>query len=128
MASMTDFLEDKLRDHVLRNIPYTSPAAVYLRLFTPATTDAGGGTEVAGGSYTGKLVAFAAGGAGSGAADNSAPVDFTNMPATTVTHAALFDAAVGGNMLLHAALTASKTTNAGDTLTFAVGDIDAVFA
>lgn len=125
---MTDYLEDKLRDHVLRHVAYTSPAAVYLRLFTTATSDAGGGTEVTGGSYTGQAVTFQAGGAGSGAADNSAVVTFANMPACTVTHAAIFDAATGGNMLLHAALPASKTVNAGDSLTFAIGDIDAVFA
>lgn len=127
MASMTDYLEDNLRDHVLRGIAYTSPAAVFLRLFTTATTDAGGGTEVTGGSYTGKVVAFAAGSAGSGAADNSAAIDFTNMPAVTVTHAAIYDAAVAGNMLLHAPLSSPKTVGAGDTLSFAVGDIDVIF-
>lgn len=125
---MTDHLEDKLRDHVLRNVAYTSPATVYLALFTTATTDAGGGTEVVGGSYARQAVAFTAGAAGSGAADNTAAETFVNMPAATVTHAALFDAVSGGNMLLHAALTTPKTVAAGDTLTFAAGDIDAVFA
>lgn len=125
---MTDYLEDKLRDHVLRGIAYTAPATVYLRLFTTATTDAGGGTEVAGGSYTGKAVAFAAGAAGSGAADNTGAVSFTNMPGATVTHGALFDAATGGNMLLHAELSTPKTVTAGDSITFAVGDVDAIFA
>lgn len=125
---MTDYLEDKLRDHVLRNIAFTSPTTVYLALFTTATTDAGGGTEVTGGSYARQAVAFTAGAAGSGAADNTAAESFSNMPAATVTHAALFDAVTGGNMLLHAPLTTPKTTNAGDTLTFAIGDVDAVFA
>lgn len=128
MASMTDYLEDALRDHVLRNTAYTSPTTVYLALFTSATDDAGGGTEVTGGSYARQAVTFAAGAAGSGAADNSSDVSFTNMPAATVTHAALFDASSGGNMLMHAALSSSKTTNSGDTLTFATGDVDAVFA
>lgn len=128
MSSMTDYLEDKLRDHVLRNVAYTSPTTVYLALFTTATTDAGGGTEVAGGSYARQAVAFAAGGAGTGAADNSADESFSNMPAATVTHAALFDASSGGNMLLHAALTTPKTVGAGDLLTFAAGDVDALFA
>ena len=125
---MTDYLEDKLRDHTLRGIAWPSPPAVYLRLFTTATTDAGGGTEVAGGSYTGQAVAFQAGAAGSGAGDNPAAVSFANMPGATVTHAALFDAAAGGNMLMHAPLTSPKTVPAGDTLTFAAGDVDALFA
>lgn len=128
MSSMTDYLEDKLRDHVLRNIAYASPATVYLALFSTATTDAGAGTEVAGGSYARQAVAFSAGGAGTGAADNTAAESFSNMPAVTVTHAALFDASTGGNMLFHGPLSASKTANAGDTLTFDAGDIDAIFA
>lgn len=128
MASMTDYLEDKLRDHVLRNVAYTSPPTVYLALFTTATTDAGGGTEVTGGSYARQAVAFSIGAAGSGAADNTAAESFVNMPACTVTHAALVDALTGGNKLLHAPLTSPKTVGAGDTLSFAIGDIDAVFA
>jgi hypothetical protein len=125
---MTDYLEDKLRDHVLRNIAFTSPATVYLALFTTATTDAGGGTEVVGGSYARQAVAFSAGAAGTGAAENTAVESFSNMPAATVTHAALFDASSGGNMLLHAPLTSPKTVGAGDVLTFAAGDLDAVFS
>lgn len=125
---MTDYLEDKVRDHVLRGIAYASPPTVYLALFTTATTDAGGGTEVAGGSYARQAVAFAAGAAGSGAADNSAAETFPNMPAVTVTHAALYDAIVGGNMLLHAPLSSPKTVGAGDALNFPIGDVDAIFA
>lgn len=128
MASMTDYLEEKLRDHVLRNVSYTSPATVYLALFTTATSDAAPGTEVVGGSYARQAVTFAAGGAGSGAADNSGAVTFANMPEATVTHAAIFDASTGGNMLLHAPLTTPKTTGPGDSLIFAAGDIDVVFA
>ena len=128
MASMTDYLEGKLRDHVLRNVAFTSPTTVYLALFTTATSDAGGGTEVSGGSYARQAVAFTAGAAGSGAADNTDPETFSNMPAVTVTHAALFDALTGGNMLMHAPLSAPKTVNAGDSLIFAAGDVDAVFA
>lgn len=125
---MTDYLEDALRDHVLRNTAYTSPGTVYLALFSTATTDAGGGTEATGGSYARQAVTFGAGGSGTGAADNSGTVTFDNMPAGTWTHGALFDASSAGNMLFHAPLTASKTTGAGDSIDFDPGDIDAVFA
>jgi len=125
MASMTDYLENKLRDHTLRNIAYTSPTTVYQGLFTTATTDAGGGTEVTGGSYARQAVAFGAGSAGE--ASSTAVVSYASMPGVTVTHSALFDALSGGNMLLHAQLTAPKTVAAGATLQFPVGDIDATF-
>lgn len=126
MASASDYLESKLRDHVLRNITYTSPATVYMAVYSVAPTDAGGGTEAVGGSYARKSVAFAAGGA-AGEATNSAAVDYPNMPAGTWVAAGLFDALSAGNLLLWALLTASKTTLAGETLSFAAGDIDAAF-
>ena len=40
----------------------------------------------------------------------------------------IFDAASSGNLLWHGALTASKTVADGDTLTFAVGNIDLTMA
>lgn len=124
MSSMTDFFENKVIDHLLRNQSYTPPATVYLALFTTATTDAGGGTEVTGGSYARQACALSA--ASGGASSNSSTISFTNMPACTVTHAALMDASTSGNMLLHGALAASKTVSAGETLSFAAGDVDVV--
>lgn len=122
MAAISDYLENALINEVLRNVGYTPAATVYLALFTTATTDAGGGTEATGGSYARQAITFSA--ASGGATSNSGAVSFTNMPAVTITHAAIMDASTSGNMLFHGALTASKTVGAGDTLTFAVGDID----
>src|SRR5690242_17769078 len=118
MGDMTTYLKNKLRDHVLRNTAYASPPDLFLRLYTDATDDDGGGTEVAGGSYVGQPVTFDAT-ATPGGSENDAPVSFVNMPAATVTHAALHDDDVAGNMLKHKALAAPKTVEAGDTLTFA---------
>jgi hypothetical protein len=36
---------------------------------------------------------------------------------------AIFDAAVGGNMLAHAALSSSKTIDNGDTVIFEIGNL-----
>jgi hypothetical protein len=121
--SMTDYLEDALAGHVLLATGYTSPATVYLALFTSPTSDAGGGTEVTG--YTRQAVDFDAG--ATGEAVSATDVTFAAMPAVTVTHAALFDASTAGNMLLHAALSAAKTMTAGADLVFEAGDIDSTF-
>lgn len=123
MGDMTTYLKNKLRDHVLRGIAYTPPASIEMRLYTSATTDAGGGTEVVGGSYVGQTVTFAV--VTDGQVDNSAGVSYVDMPADTITNAALHDES--GNMLLHGPLVAPRTTSAGDTLTFAASDIDAIF-
>lgn len=126
MAALSDYLEAALLNEVLRNVGYTPPATVYLALFTSATTDAGGGTEVTGGSYARQAVTFSA--PSGGATENSGAITFTNLPAAAITHAALMDALTAGNMLFHGALNTPRTVGAGDSLTFAVGDIDASLA
>jgi len=124
MAEFTDYLEDKIIDHMLRNQSYTPPATIYLALFTAAPSDAGGGTEVTGGSYARQAVTLSA--ASGGASANSADITFPAATADwgTVTHVALMDALSGGNMLMHTPLDASKTVNNGDTFKINAGDLD----
>ena len=120
-GNLTNYLENKLLDHFLGTTAYTRPT-VYVGLFTVAPGDAGGGTEVTGGSYARQTAAFSA--ASSGATSNSGNIDFTGMPAATTVAIALFDASTSGNMLVHGTLTTNKTTDAGDTLRIATGDLD----
>ena len=120
-GNLTNYLENKLLDHFLGTTAYTMPT-VYVGLFTVAPGDAGGGTEVTGGSYARQTAAFSA--ASSGATSNSGNIDFTGMPAATTVAIAIFDASTSGNMLVHGTLTVNKTTDAGDTLRIATGDLD----
>ena len=120
-GNLSNYLENKLLDHFLGTTSYTMPT-VYVALFTVAPNDAGGGTEVTGGSYARQTAAFSA--AASGATSNSGNIDFTGMPACTTVAIALFDNSTGGNMLLWGTLTTNKTTDAGDTLRIATGDLD----
>ena len=124
MAEFTDFMENKIIDHMLRNQAYTPPSTVYVALFTSATSDAGGGTEVSGGSYARQAVTLGA--ASGGASENSADITFPTATADwgTITHVALMDALTGGNMLMHSPLDASKTVNNGDTFKINAGDLD----
>ena len=121
-GNLTDYLENKLLDHFLGTTAYTSPAAVYVGLFTVAPSDAGGGTEVTGGSYARQAATFTS--AASGATSNDTNIDFTGMPATTTVAIGIFDDVASGNMLLYGTLTTNKTTDAGDTLRIATGDLD----
>lgn len=128
MASLTDYAEKKLLDHLLGTASFTQPT-VYVALFTAAPDDTGGGTEVSGGSYArqGGLSFDAAtgSGAGSSTADNSNAITFPQATAGwgTVTHFALFDAASGGNMLAWGALSSNKTVQSGDTPEFSAGSL-----
>jgi hypothetical protein len=121
-GNLSNYLENKLIDHFLGTTTYTKPSAVYVALYTVAPNDAGGGTEVTGGSYARQTATFTA--ASSGATSNDANIDFTGMPAATVVAIGVFDALTSGNLLLHGTLTTNKTTDAGDTLRIATGDLD----
>jgi hypothetical protein len=123
MAGFSDYLEDELLDHVLSNAAFTSPTTVYCALYTAAPSDAGGGTEVTGGSYAREAISFGA--ASSGSASNDTAVTFTTATASwgTVTHVGIFDASTAGNLLAWAALGTSKAIGIDDTANFAIGDI-----
>jgi len=128
-GSKSDYLENKLLDHVLGGADYTRPATVYVALYTVAPTDAGGGTEVSGGAYarvavTNNATNFPA--ASGGAKSNGTEIIFPEATASwgTVVALAILDAAAAGNFLYWADLTTSKAIASGDTAKFAVGDLD----
>lgn len=140
MAAMSDYLENKIVDWLLRGQTFTPPTSVYVGLFTAAPTDAGGGTEVSGNAYARVAIASSlANWAGtqaaasttastgtSGTTSNNGAVNFpTPTPSGwgTVVAFGLFDALTAGNLLFYGNLTVSKTINAGDTVTFAAASL-----
>jgi hypothetical protein len=125
---MSNYLEDALINATLRNTTYTSPATVYVGLFTTDPTDAGTGTEVTGGSYTRKAITFGA--PSNGVSVNSVAVEFDQATANwgTVTHFGILDASTSGNLLYHGALTASKVIDDGDVFKFAISAVSVTLA
>jgi hypothetical protein len=123
VAGFSDYYENKVIDHMLRNQAFTPPSTVYVGLYTAAPTDAGGGTEVSGGSYARQAVTLAA--ASAGATQNSADITFPTATADwgTIVAAGLFDASTAGNLLAWNNLTASKTVNNGDTFKIVAGSL-----
>jgi hypothetical protein len=121
-GNLSNYLENKVLDHILGTTTYTKPAAVYVALYTAAPSDTGGGTEVSGGSYARQVATFTA--ASSGATSNTANIDFNNMPACTVVAVGIFDSITTGNLLVWGTLTANKALDAGDILRIASGDLD----
>lgn len=122
MGAFSDYLEDKIVEHFLRNNAVASPVAVYLALFQSDPGEATGGTETAYTNYARQASTWTAKDA-SGQTKNSATVTFPangNAAASVaITHAAIYDAAVGGNRLLYGPLAATKTLEVGDVLSFA---------
>jgi hypothetical protein len=125
MAELSNYLENKLLDHVLRNISYTSPTTVFVGLFTADPTDAGTGTEVSGGSYARQIISVTT--ATGGIVTSSADVTFPQCTASwgTVSHIGLLDALSSGNLLMHTALTTSRSIETGDVLKISTGSLTA---
>ena len=129
MAGFTDYLEDKVLDHVFGGSSYSAPGTLHVGLFTSAPSDTGGGTEVSGGSYARKsMPAMTV--SGTTQATNGAAVEFVTATGSwgTITHTGIFDASSSGNLLCWAALSASKVVASGDVIRFDAGDLDVTLA
>jgi hypothetical protein len=120
---MSNYLENALINATLRNTSYTSPAAVYVGLYTSDPGEGNTGTEVSGGSYARTAVTF--GSPSNGVSTNSASVTFPTATGTwgTVTHVGILDATTSGNLLYYTALDASKSIASGDVFTISTGNL-----
>ena len=123
MAEFSNYLENKILDHVLKNVSYTSPTTVYVGLFTTDPTDAGTGTEVSGGSYARQVLSVTT--ASGGIVTSSGDVTFPQATANwgTISHIGILDALTSGNLLMHTPLTTSKTIETGDILKISSGNL-----
>lgn len=128
MAEMSNYLENALINATLRNTSYTSPAVVYLALYTNDPTDADTGTEVTGNGYVRQSITFGA--PSNGVSTNSAAIEFPQATGSfgTVTHVGIRDALTAGNLLYHTPLDASKTIATGDVFRVASGSLSVSFA
>ena len=128
MAEMSNYLENALINATLRNTSYTSPATVYVALYTTDPTDADTGTEVSGNGYARQSVTFGA--PSNGVSTNSGAVEFPQATGSwgTVAYIGLRDASSGGNLLYHTVLDASKTINTGDVFRISVGNLSVTLA
>jgi hypothetical protein len=122
-VSFSNYLENKVLDHVFGGVAYTAPTTLYVGLFTSNPGETGSGTEVSGGSYARQTIAFTVTGS---QASNTAAVEFPTATASwgTITFAAIYDALSGGNLLAYGALTTSKTIDNGDVFRIPTGDFD----
>ena len=128
MAEFSNFLENALINAVLRNTTYTSPATVYVSLYTSDPTDADTGTEVSGGSYARTSATFDA--PSNGVTQNSADITFPTATGSwgTVSHIGIHDASTAGNLLFHTPLDTSKTIDSGDIFKIETGNLTVTLA
>lgn len=117
--SLSNYLEGAVLDHIFNLSPLTAPS-LYVALSTADPgEDASGLAEPAGNGYA--RVAAASWARTNSRVSNSAAVQFPEATGAwgTITHFAVMDAAVAGNLLYKGALSPSRDVNSGDTLFFA---------
>jgi hypothetical protein len=132
MGSFSNYLENKILEHIIGKTAYTMPTA-YLALCTADPTDAGTGAsmnEVSNSNGYARVATSGAdwGAAASGAIANAVEKSFSEASGSwgTPTHFAILDSGTygAGNMLVHGSITTPKAIASGDTPKFAIGELD----
>ncbi len=126
MGSFSNYLENKILDHVFKTASFTVPTNIYVALSTADPTDSGGSIAEPSGNAYARTACNTWDAASGGAIANTGAVTFPTATGSwgTITHFALFDASTAGNMLAHGSLAVSKAITTGDTPKFNAGDID----
>jgi hypothetical protein len=137
MSAASNYLENKVLDHVLKysTAPFTAPSTLYVALFKNTSGNAATNLEAgtltdeiatAGGTlYARQTITFAT--ASSGSSATNATVTFPTAGANwgTITHVAIMDGgtAGAGNVLFWGAVTTTKTIDTGDTFSISSGNL-----
>ena len=127
MGGFSNYWEDKILNHIFDKDHYT-PSTIYVALSTAdPLDDASGFAEPTGNAYA-RVETSASdwNTASGGSLDNANNIIFPKATGSwgTITHFALFDAATGGNMLAHGALSQSKAIDSSYTAIFDPGDLN----
>ena len=137
MSAASNYLENKVLDHVLRVTSYSQPAGLWLALFNNTSGSAAANleagtltdeTSTSGTAYARKAVTFAAASSGSSATSATVTFDAATANWGTITHVAVMDAETSGNVLFYGAVTTSKTIETGDTFQVSSGNLTVALA
>ncbi len=132
MSAASNYLENKVLDHVLTATSYTAPGTRYLALFNNTSGNAAANLEAgtltdevstSGTAYGRKAVTFAAASSGTSATNATVTFDAATANWGTITHVAVMDASTSGNVLFWGAVTTSKTIETGDTFQVSSGNL-----
>ncbi len=125
MTAFSNYLENALVNHVLRNTPLTTPGTnVWIALYKSDPTDADAGTEVTGGSYQRKqCTAWDAPANGVTKNTNDIVFDTATSDWGTITHIGVRDAQTNGNLMFFCPLNTSKAVSINDTFKIPAGQL-----
>lgn len=122
MANFSDYLEEALINHVLKNSAFSSPETVYAGIVSSDGSD----TEMEAGTLTNEITAYTGNRKaisfgditqvdGKATITNSSVIDFEDMPSVTVKYVIICDSTTSGNILIWAPLNTSAVVESGNT-------------
>ncbi|WAJ26834.1 phage tail fiber protein [Antarcticirhabdus aurantiaca] len=117
MSAFSNYMEQAICNWLRGTAMPAAPAALYVGLFNGSPTDTGsGGSEVTTQIRAAGRMAAAFAAPANSEIRNSAVVNFGSAASgTTISHFGVFDAASGGNLLMHGALTDGAMTVGAQT-------------
>ncbi|AZO93561.1 hypothetical protein [Halocella sp. SP3-1] len=130
MANISNYLEEKILNHIFNGITYNSPITIYLGLVNDIATD----TELEEGDLTNEITAYSGDrkvisftgvtqADGKATIENDTSIDFVDMPVTNVKYAIVCDSTTGGNILYWCPATNVREVFAGDTYRIPAGGL-----
>ena len=134
MAALSNYLENALVNHVLRNTALTTPGtSIYvglIKFYESSKLEAGTLTQEASSGAYARVQVTAWDAPSNGATQNTSAVTFPTATADwgMVAGVIIADAATSGNVLLHGTLTAARDVKNGDVFKFNAGDLDITFS
>lgn len=131
MSALSDYLENKWLDHLLKATAYSKPTTLYFALFTADPGESSNTGELSGNGYTRAAVTNNNASfpqcsiTGTPTKANAVVVQFPTASAAwgIVTHWAAYDASSGGNMIIHGALASQRRVASGDAPRIGIGEI-----
>ena len=132
MSAASNYLEEALLNHVLRNEELTSPTEVYVGIVDDNATE----EDLEDGDLTNEITEYDGDRKsvtfteptqieGKATVENNVEVVFENMPEVTINYVIITDDPTkgSGNILYHSVPDDIKTSNQGDTVRFLEGEI-----
>ena len=129
MGSLSNYVENKILDHILKTSNFIQPSNLYIGLSTSDPLDNGSGiSEPSGNGYlrvnhnTWDITV-------NRSTENTGTITFPGATGSwgTVTHFFISDNSTGGNLIGHGELSTSRTIGVGDNPSFIDGSIDVSF-
>jgi hypothetical protein len=122
--SMSNYLEEAIINHLLRNIAYTPAATVYAGILSASQDDGSIHTEFAGGSYARQPATFDA--SVNGSILSNADIVFPTATADwgTARYIGIFDSAVAGNLLWWGQMRVGKFVATSAIFTIEDGELE----